>query len=83
MEKAEAAKVTKLNDQIKSRMENQKQHFGKMDMQRSKKPKVKQLVVKKIIDEDTMDQITYLGNDLKSLAEAAKEVQVIPGGDKN
>ena len=36
-------------------MNNQKQKFGKLDMQRSKKPKVKQLVVKKVIDEETMD----------------------------
>jgi len=44
-----------------------------MDMQRSKKPKVKQEKVKKIIDDDTQDQLMYLGTDLKTLAEAAKD----------
>ena len=50
-------------------MARQVKKIGKQDMYRSQKPKVKQETVKKVIDEETQDQIMYLGADLKSLAE--------------
>ena len=42
-------------------------------MSRSEKPKIKQEQVKKIIDEETQDQMRYLGGDFKTLAEQAEE----------
>jgi len=40
-------------------------------MARSQKPDVKQKVVIKKLDEDTQDQLTYLGFDFNSLAQEA------------
>ena len=39
--------------------------FGKPSTTRSAKPKIKQKTVKKVIDEDTLDQLEYLGLELK------------------
>lgn len=47
--------------------------FGKPTTTRSAKPKIKQKTVKKVIDEETMDQMTYLGLELKDLAEMKNE----------
>ena len=55
MEEAAKLKAKKMKDMIDKRMNNTKAKYGKIDMQRSKKPKVKQEVVKKVIDEETMD----------------------------
>ena len=41
--------------------------FGKPVTSRSAKPKIKQKVTKKVIDEKTQDEITYLGLELKDV----------------
>ena len=43
--------------------------FGKPTTSRSAKPKIIQKTVKKTIDPDTQDQLTYLGLELKEVAE--------------
>ena len=43
--------------------------FGKPSTVRSAKPKIIQKTVKKVIDEETQDQLTYLELELKDVAE--------------
>ena len=62
----------KLQREMIARMNRQVKKIGKVDMERSEKPKVKQQEVRKIEDEETLDQRMYLGLDLKSLAEEAE-----------
>lgn len=45
--------------------------FGKPNTSRSAKPKIKQKTVKKVIDEETLDQLMYLGLELKTMEEQA------------
>ena len=49
--------------------------FGKPSTTRSAKPKIKQKTVKKVIDEETQDQLTYLQMELKDVAEFQKEAE--------
>ena len=70
-DEAERAKKEKVQRNLDDRMNRKVKKVGKQDMYRSQKPKVKQEVKKKVIDEETQDQILYLGGDLKTLAEQA------------
>ena len=59
----------RLEKESEARMMREVKKIGRPDMNRSEKPKVKQLEVKKIEDEETLDQKLYLGIDLKNLPE--------------
>ena len=61
-----------MQENLNKRMHAKGKKVGKQEMFRSKKPDVKQEMVKKVIDEDTQDQRNYLGIDLKSLEEMGK-----------
>lgn len=47
--------------------------FGKPATSRSAKPKIKQKIVKKELDEETRDQLEYLGLELKDVPDSAEE----------
>ena len=47
--------------------------FGKPSTSRSAKPKIKQKTVKKVVDEETQDQLTYLGLELKDVPDEKRE----------
>lgn len=61
----------KKNQDLAQKMEDKrtkfKKKFGKPSTSRSEKPKLKKKEVKKVIDEETLDQIMYLGLELKAL----------------
>ena len=57
--------------ELETRQKKQSKPVGKPRMVRSQKPNVKQKIVVKKMDEDTMDQHTYLGFDFESLAATA------------
>lgn len=48
--------------------------FGKPATSRSAKPKIKQKIVKKEMDEETRDQLMYLGLELKDVPDSAEEI---------
>ena len=52
---------------MKARMNRVVKKIGKKDMQRSEKVKIKNDVVKVQIDQDTLDQLYYLGLNLSDL----------------
>jgi hypothetical protein len=63
------------NLELAERMRNKRtkfrKKFGKPSTSRSEKPRLKKKEVKKVIDEDTLDQLTYLGLDLKAIPDHA------------
>ena len=60
---AQAKLVAKENLRVKK--------FGKPNTTRSAKPKIKQKVVKKVLDQETIDQLTYLEMELKDFPDSA------------
>ena len=63
---AQARLVAKENLRVKK--------FGKPATSRSAKPKIKQKIVKKEMDEETRDQLMYLGLELKDVPDSAEEI---------
>lgn len=65
MEMRDQKKRDQLAQKMKDKLTKVKKQVGKPTTYRSEKPKLKKKEVKVEIHEDTKDQLTYLGLDLK------------------
>ena len=66
-EEKEREETAKNQQMMKERMNKKVKKIGKMKMTRSEKPQLEKKEVVKEIDEDTADQMLYLGYDLKTM----------------
>ena len=63
-----------LKKELELRQKKQSKPVGKPRMVRSQKPNIKQKIVVKKMDENTLDQLTYLGFDFETLTASIAEI---------